>query len=293
VCFRSIKLMSRSQPSRPWSFLGFILPFLHLPSMSSTTVLSEGHLALHSMFAALKLAAVPSLVALAAVTPLYMVNTPCLDATSPSNDLGGRTGSLTDMSLLRLLNTLDPSPGSQSTSNQLRLHTYIRALPSTIAPAIGSGRIRLIILLVLIAVLGCGGGLFVIFRTYTAFARYHERFEQGICGGMDMVIIPSVLAEGWRGLSEERIKKWISERGLKGEDGHMSVVGVFGIPWVGITAYLGLADVQRYISLEGKSPRAGQSAKRAGRSRGPLYPVIWLGANAIKRPAAGVGPRDG
>lgn len=225
-----LALTDRSRPSRPWSLIGFILPFLHLPSMSSPASLSEGHLGLHSMLAALKLAAVPSLVALAAALPLYLVNTPCLDATSPSNTLGGRTGSLTDMSLLRLLNSLDPSPGSQSTSSQLHLQAYIRALPSTIAPAIGSARVRLIVLLVIITVLGCGGGLFVLFRAYTAFARYHKRFELEICGGMDMVIIPLQRAKAWSGLSEEGIRRWIGERGLKGEAAHMSVAGVFGIP---------------------------------------------------------------
>lgn len=179
------------------------------------------------MLAALKLAAISSLLALTAALPMFMAGTPCLSKSSPSNNLGGRLGSLTDMSILRLLNSLDPSPGSAATSNQLHLQPYIRALPSTIEPAIDSARTRLIILLVIIAVLGCGGGLFIIFRTYTALARYRKRFEKEICGGMEMVVIPSSTALAWRGLSEEGVKRWLDKRK---EGTELNIVGVFGIP---------------------------------------------------------------
>lgn len=179
------------------------------------------------MLAALKLAAISSLLALTAALPMFMAGVPCLSSTSPSNTLGGRLGALTDMSILRLLNSVDPSPGSSSTANQLRLQPYIRALPSTIAPAIASARTRLIILLVIIAVLGCGGGLFVIVRTYTSLARYRKHFEQDICGGLEMVIIPAASAAAWRGLSEQAIKRWLDERA---EGQEPSIVGVFAIP---------------------------------------------------------------
>lgn len=70
------------------------------------------------------------------------------------------------------------------------------------------------------------------FRTYTAFARYRERFKEETCGGMEMVVVPVSKAPGWKGVSEEGIKKWIGERSGKGEDKVVEVVGVFGIPYV-------------------------------------------------------------
>ena len=185
---------------------------------------------MHSMLFVLKLAAFTSLIALSVALPLFMAGTPCLDSTSPSNDLGGRLGSLTDMSLLRLLNALDPSPGSPPTSNKLHIHPHARALPSTIAPAIGSARTRLIVLLVIITILGCGGGLLLIFRTYHAFSKYQRRFNDEICGGMDMVVVPSRAAPNWSGLSEEAIKAWFQQRSNSAQPFTLEVVGAFGIP---------------------------------------------------------------
>jgi hypothetical protein len=137
---------------------------------------------------------------------------------------------------MRLLNALDPSPGSASTSNLLHLAPYIRALPSTIAPAVNNARIRLIILLVIIAVLGCGGGLFVIARSYAALARYRRRFEEDICGGLDMVVVSAEDAPAWKGLSDAQLRKWLKlwrePMKQEGEDGvrDLEVVGIFAIP---------------------------------------------------------------
>ena len=188
----------------------------------SSTPLSEGHLGLHAMFAALKLAGIASLLALAAGLPLFVAGVPCISNTAPSNPLGGRLGTLTDLSLLRLLDALDPSPESTATLFQLQ----IRDLPSTIAPAIGSAQTRLIVLLVIMAVLGCGLGLFVIARTYGAFDRYARQLTES-CGGIDMVIIPDIPA--WRGLSETKVKKWFKEVDVPGVK-DIDVVGLFAIP---------------------------------------------------------------
>lgn len=185
------------------------------------------------MFTGLKLAALSSLVALGAALPLFSVNVPCLSETSPRNELGGRLGTLTDLSLLRLLNALDPSPDSDSTSDFLHLPLLNRALPSTISPAISTARVRLIIILVFISVLSVGGGLFAIARAYTALSKYRKDFRDPICGGMSMVYIPSESAKAWEGLTEEKIKLWLKERTVfdgDEEPRELEAIGVFAVP---------------------------------------------------------------
>ncbi|WVW78796.1 hypothetical protein I302_100758 [Kwoniella bestiolae CBS 10118] len=184
-----------SQEFRPpkWTFLTFLLPFLHLPS----NTLSEGASSLSVLFAGLKLSALISLLALGGVLPMIIAGAPCLSETSPPNTLGGRLGTLTDLSLLRLLNALDPSPDSTATSNTLRMMLASRSLSSTIAPAISSARVRLIIILVVLAVLACGGG-------------------------------------GWKGRSEDGVRRLLREwsAGMKRdeEEKEVDVVGMFAIP---------------------------------------------------------------
>lgn len=229
-----LELMCRSRPSR-WSFLAFLFPFAHMPSLASPSApLSSPAIAQRTMFTALKLAALSSLVALGAALPLFLVNVPCLSDTSPRNDLGGRLGSLTDLSLLRLLNAMDPSADSKSTSNFLHLPLVSRALPSTISPAISSARIRLIIILVLISVLSFGGGLFAIARAYAALSRYRRHYRDRICGGTSMAFISAQSAKAWEGLTEEKHRSWLRDRTMfEGDDEprELDVVGVFAVPY--------------------------------------------------------------
>lgn len=205
-----------------------------MPSLSSPVApLSSAAIAQRTMLAGLKLAALSSLVALGAALPLFLVNVPCLSETSPRNELGGRLGSLTDLSLLRLLNALHPSPDSDSTSNFLRIPLASRALPSTISPAISSARIRLIIILVLIATLSVGGGLFAIARAYAALSKYRQEYRDVVCGGLSMAFIPAPRVKSWEGLTEEKIKLWLRERTAFGDDAErreLEVVGVFAVP---------------------------------------------------------------
>jgi hypothetical protein len=207
------------------------------------------------MLTGLKLAALSSLVALGAVLPMFLVKVPCLGETSPQNYLGGRLGALTDLSLLRLLNALDPSPDSESTSNFLHLPIPIRALPSTISPAISSARIRLIIILVLITVLSVFGGLFAIARSYSALSKYRKNFTDQVSGGLSMVFISSKNAAGWNGLTEEKIKIWLREREVPqdGEDWkELEVVGVFAVPYVPHVSFMENADNSDIAALRDK-----------------------------------------
>jgi hypothetical protein len=226
-----------------------------MPSLSSTAPLSSAALAQRTMFTGLKLAALSSLVALGAILPMFLVKVPCLGETSPQNYLGGRLGTLTDLSLLRLLNALDPSPDSESTSNFLHLPIQIRALPSTISPAISSARIRLIIILVLITVLSVFGGLFAIARSYSALSKYRKNFTDQVSGGLSMVFISSKNAAGWDGLTEEKIKIWLREREVPqdGEDRkELEVVGVFAVPYVPHVSFVENADNSDIAALRDK-----------------------------------------
>jgi hypothetical protein len=178
-----------------------------------------------------------ALVALAAGLPLILVNTPCTSQTSPTNYLGGRLGSLSDLSLLRLLNSLDPSPDSSSrdTSLQILFQTTARkrALPQTIGPALSSASVRLIVILVLIGLLSLVGGLWVVTRTYVKISARRKKFEQDTCGGMDMVVIAAKDAPGWKAMSEEKLRKSLmTDMSGKSEDGNeeLNVVGVFAVP---------------------------------------------------------------
>lgn len=157
---------------------------------------------------------------------------PCLSLTAPPNTLGGRLGSLTDLSLLRLLDALDPSPGTSSAAESIRLiqtHPRLRrALTSTIGPAISTARTRIILILVLIGVFGVIGGLWIVARTYASLAKYQAFFRDKVCGSLEMVVVPAAAAPGWSGLPEERIRKSFDD--LSSEQ--FRVVGLFAIPWV-------------------------------------------------------------
>jgi hypothetical protein len=244
-----------------------------MPSLSSAAPLSSAALAQRTMFTGLKLAALSSVVALGAVLPMFLVKVPCLGETSPQNYLGGRLGTLTDLSLLRLLNALDPSPDSEFTSNFLHLPIQLRALPSTISPAISSARTRLIIILVLITVISVFGGLFAIARSYSALSKYRKNFTEQVCDGLGMVFISSKNAAGWSGLTEEKIKIWLREREApqNGEDRkELEAVGVFAVPYVWdlwealMVVILPLCGIKSTIgllcSIGSKWPRLGISA---------------------------------
>ncbi|WVF70155.1 hypothetical protein IAT40_004943 [Kwoniella sp. CBS 6097] len=223
-----------SRPSRPWSIAIFLLPFLHLPSSTNASS-SQNLSSLYTLFAGLKLAAFISLLGLGAVLPLIVANVPCLGQTAPHNSLGGRLGTLNDLSLLRLLNALDPSPDSAATTESLiqLFQGKKRSLSSTITPAIDSAKVRLIVILVLLAVVAVGGGLFVVARTYAFLFRAKKEFEEKTCGGMNMVFIPSRYADGWRNTSEEGLRRWFkdwSSRISGSEKKEIDIVGLFAVP---------------------------------------------------------------
>lgn len=173
----------------------------------------------HVIASALAIAVLSAVVGLGIFLPLSIADVPHLTATTLPNPRGGRLGSMTNLSLLRLLNALDPVP--ELPTAQLRL---LNRLPSTIEPALASARPRLIAILVIVAIIWVGGTLFIVWRTYTKFAAYAKRFDIA-CDRQSMVFIPASKATAWQGLSETGIKR----RLLMGPTDEGSVAGVFAI----------------------------------------------------------------
>lgn len=135
---------------------------------------------------------------------------------------------------MRLLNALDPSPDSTTTSSfiQVLFNLHPRDLPSTVAPAISSARTRLIVLLVLITVLVVALGLLPVAKGYSKLSKYRKHYNETICGGLSMVFISAKEAKAWSGKTEEGIKTWVREKitSVDEDNSELSVVGVFAVP---------------------------------------------------------------
>lgn len=144
----------------------------------------DNHLAMVPITTAIKLTSLVGLVALAAGLPLFLVGTPCLDQTSPRSRFGGRLGSHTDLSLMRLLNSLDPSPDSPSMSSSSSL--VLRALPSTIRPAVDNARVRLIILLVITCCFMVVPAWLTVVKAMNSLLGFRKRWLDEACGGEEI-----------------------------------------------------------------------------------------------------------
>lgn len=205
-----------------------------MPSLTTSTPVSSGALAQRTIWTGFLLALTSSLIAMAAALPMFVAGVPCLAETSPRNEQGGRSGTMTDLSLMRLLNALDPSPDSATTSGFIHflLLPHRRDLSSTVAPAISSARTRLIILLVLITIVVVGLGLRPVAKGYSSLSKYRKHFNETICGGMSMVFVSARDARAWTGKTEEGIKTWMREKinDVEETDVELSVVGVFAVP---------------------------------------------------------------
>jgi hypothetical protein len=239
---QSFRKLTSSPPGR-FDLLTFVSPFALRSSGSMMAIPA----------AALHLGVISAVLSLGAALPLYIANVPCLSGTSPQNAQGGRLGSLTDLSLLRLLNAIDPNPDSSSRGSSLsnlfaqpallRPRTgdapiYKRALSDTVAPATSSARVRLIIVLVLVGLLTLIGGLWLVLRVYRRMAR-HWREAEDEAHGVDMVVLSGDEVPGWSG-GEEVLRKRLREAvnagnggraiGESGEKAEVDILGVFAIP---------------------------------------------------------------
>lgn len=191
---------------------------------------TENELSLIPILTAAKVISFSGLVGLAAFLPLYLVKTPCLAQTSPQSVYGGRLGTMTDLSIMRLLDSLDPAPSYSADFQSLSR----RALSSTTRPAINGARTRLIILLVILCLVVILPALWMIFTALKALALYRSTWLSKVCRGEEMwwfrfkVVRLGTTTQGWKTLGEAKVKEIAKQNGLLDE--HDRTTSALGTP---------------------------------------------------------------
>lgn len=187
----SLNVSARSQSSDRsfWFDLGFP-PFMWLRTAPSDDIKSVSDTTLVSVvtLAACKLLAWATFASIAFVLPLVIVALPCIDLTAPKGN-GGRLGTLNDVSVLRLLDALDPDSSYFSTIPRTAIIQQ-RNLPSTIRPTLSSARLRLIILVALSSAIIFAPSLLFVAQCLRSLKTFRHRRLREICGGEEMVFIP-------------------------------------------------------------------------------------------------------
>ena len=182
------------------------------------------------------------------VLPLVIVALPCIDLTAP-NTVRGRLGTLTDVSILRLLNALDPDPSyfDDLPNSAIRLK---RDLPETIRPTLSSARKRVIILVVLSAGIIFLPSLLYVAQCIRSLKTFRQRRLREICGGEEIVLLPwkqdrrygapttAPTEDDFRTLANEH-KLWDDGNPTTAEEEDersqraVNIRGVYAIPFVG------------------------------------------------------------
>lgn len=155
---------------------------------------------IHTLFTSLRIVGIWTAASLVTALPLYTVNMPCLAVVRGRNPLGGSTGSLTNLSLLRLLDALDPAP--LGTTNSLAKRD------ASTPPS--DAHTRLLVLTILLPLLTVLPALFLVLRAYRQAVRFRTRYLEETCGGLEMVWLPFV----HEGVGEEAMRSILREKGL-------------------------------------------------------------------------------
>lgn len=182
-----------------------------------------------------------------------MINVPC-GATIRSR-FGGATGSLTDLSILRLLDAINPlattesTPSNSASSSLLtELVSFAETPNSTTNPA--NAHTRLLILTILVPLITTLPGLFTVIRGFSGLIAHRNKFLTVTCAGLDMGFLPFPSD----GLGEERFREVLRERGLMGKHGETGGASMAG------EALGEIGDVMR--SKEEEKKQAEEDAKR-------------------------------
>ncbi|OCH87483.1 hypothetical protein OBBRIDRAFT_736098 [Obba rivulosa] len=149
-----------------------------------------------------------TILGLAGILPLYLVNTPCLAHGVPSSRFTGAYSVLQDLSLLRLLQVLDNQTGTITSLGGL-LKRSINDLDVS-----SNVRIRIIILVVLTAVLGVLPMLYMTLREFNKMVVYRECWIDVHCEGQEMGWLSVRQAPGFVGWGEKRLKDFLVKIGL-------------------------------------------------------------------------------
>lgn len=194
------------------SLLSFFFPPVPLLPPLGSPQTTDAHLHIHTLFTALRLVGLWTATSLAAALPLYTVGIPCLAVGRGRSAWGGVTGSLTDLSLLRLLDALDPAELVPTSSTSL-LALGKRA--ESLDPQ-SDVRTRLLILTVLVPLVAVCPALVLILRAFSHAAQHRARFLADSCGGLELVWLPFAR----EGLGEEALREVLMDGGLwqEGDD---------------------------------------------------------------------------
>ncbi|KAL1408466.1 hypothetical protein Q8F55_005278 [Vanrija albida] len=262
-----------------------LVPFLALPSLAAPT--SDAHLVTHFLASALGVAAITTVLGLAISLPLFVAGVPHLSSTAPPNLHGGRLNAFTDLSLIRLLEALRPSPGAGSPSalpgaahRLANLAHVLVPVPGLVqraagdgAPVTASARTRLIVLCVLTALLWVGGTLFIVSRAYARVAAYRRTVDDA-SAGQDIIFLSAANAPGLARLTESNIERRLQDV-LPVDDRGPSVVGVFS---VGNTTTVKALVSERKSILE-----VLEKAEAHYINSFPLFPTDSQGAALVPR----------
>ena len=152
-----------------------------------------------------------SLLSLAGLLPLYMVDTPCLAHSISPATFTGAYSVLQDLSLLRLIRLLD--------HGSVTIHTDLVSSLSTREIINGTDRApearsRIIILTVFTIVLGVLPALHMILREFNRLVAYRTRWLSVRCQGLEMGWLSARRAPGFVGWGEKRLKDFIVKAAL-------------------------------------------------------------------------------
>lgn len=172
---------------------------------------SDELLSQRALWMCLRMVLAWSLLALAGLLPLYMVDTPCLASSIPPATLTGAYSVLQDMSLLRLLRLLDDSSVTTRMDFALPFGTREIVNGSDRAP---QTRTRIIILTVLAIVLGVLPALHMTLKEYNRLVGNRERWLDVRCQGFEMGWLSARQAPGFVGWGERRVKDLLVKSGL-------------------------------------------------------------------------------
>jgi hypothetical protein len=151
-----------------------------------------------------------------------MVNVPC--GTTIRSRFGGATGSFTDLSILRLLDAINPAASRDASSSDSISSSILSELVSFASDPNSvtnppNAHTRLLILTILLPLITTLPGLFTVVRAFSGLIAHRNKFLTVTCAGLDMGFLPCPN----EGLGEERVREVLRERGLMAKHGATSL----------------------------------------------------------------------
>jgi hypothetical protein len=144
-----------------------------------------------------------SVLALGGALPIYLVSTPCLARSAYQGSTSGAYSVVQDLSLLRLLQLFDTQNISARTAAVIDNNG-----------AISNGRIRSIVLTILVVVLGVLPALYMILKEFNKLVAHRRRWVEVRCEQNEMGWLPADKAPGFVGWGEKQFKAYLTKIGL-------------------------------------------------------------------------------